>query len=306
MCNKPIKLRPMKKIIVLILAIFISYPLFSQDRKLSDYEKYRMEKEAMEYDTLDDEIFYDVEETPKFNGKDESNESQIIVNNYYNYDYDFGYRHKLYFDVWYYRPYGRYLNYNSWYGYDPYYDTYYNPYWGYNPYYNRYYGYNYHYPNRIRYYPKPHRGSYYISSSLGRTKHYGYSYYKTHKSGTVNSYTSTKKSPKRMVNTRSTVNRKNEPVRKVNKIKTTRNYTPKYTKPTTTTRPRYNNSRTEFTRPSSSSSSRSNYSRPSSSCHLHHQDQIILGHRQVQEEIIQKDMLVGVLEVKVRTENKQK
>ena len=356
----------MKKLLIVLLSVFLSFPLFSQEPEgeLSDYEKYRMEQEAKLYPEDDDFLCWDaVEEMPKFNGgeasefqkwillnveypvqardekiqgkvfvefvvnkygdvervkvrksvdpildaeairvvqtspkwspgfqngtpvnvqftfpinfklKDEPIEVPVVVNNYYDYDYDFGYRSRLYFDTWYYRPYTHYsyydpFYYNNYWGYNPYYYGGYYSYWGYNSYYPMYYGYNHYYPYHTHYYPKTYGGKYYATSSLGRSQRYS-PYYKTYSSGYVNRPTTTTKSvatrpqPNRQVTTRTSP--------------TKSTYTPRYNKPRATTSQSYNRpmkttrvtpttsqSRTTYNRPSSTSRSSTSYSRPSS------------------------------------------
>jgi len=336
----------MKKLLVLCLTVLLSFPLLSQEpeRGLSDYEKYRMEKEAEEYP--EEEICWNiVEEMPKFNGgapsefkkwislnveypkqareerihgkvfvkfvvnkygdvvnvevpesidpildaeairvvqsspkwtpgfqhgspvnveftfpikfvlRDDTPEGPAMVNNYYNYDYDYGFRSRLYFDTWYYRPYSYYSYYDPYYygyGYNPYYYGSYYPYWGYNTYYNPYY-----YPHsHYTYYNRSYGREYARSSSLGSNRSYYSPYNKTYRNGYVNPPTAMKK---------------NVTTRPQTTTRSKSTYTPTYTKPRMDTRPKYNTTRrtTTVTSPRSESrsvqSTKSNYNRPSTS-----------------------------------------
>lgn len=211
----------------------------------------------------------------KFVLKDDIPDGPAVVNNYYNYDYDYGYRHRMYFDTWYYRPYHHYsyydpFYYNNYWGYNPYYYGGYYSYWGYNTYYNGYYRPHYNYG----YYSQPRGNLYARSNTLGWNKNYYSPYKKTYRSGYV-SNTSTKKSPYNAY-TKSTVaskptaniNRKTEPVQRLNK----NTYTPRYDKPRTGTKPSYNKPmRTTRVAPNNSrtrsiqQSTRSSYNQPSTS-----------------------------------------
>ena len=347
---------------MLTLFSIVSY---SQERELSDYEKYRLEQETKLYPEDEDFICWDVvEEMPKFNGKapdefrnwislnveypkeardekirgkvfvefvvdkygnvvrvrvpkpvdplldaeairvvmsspkwtpgfqggtpvnvqftfpinfvlkDDIPEGPAVVNNYYNYDYDYGFRSRLYFDTWYYRPYNNYsyydpFYYDYWYGYNPYYYGGYYSYGGYNGYYQPHYHYTY--------YNKSYGREYARSSSLGWNRSYYTPYNKTYRSGYMNSPTAMKK---------------NVTTRPQTTTRSKSTYTPTYTKPRMDTKPSYNattrrtttvtaprsqsrsvqqSTRTNYNRPSTSStysrpatSSRSTYSRPSS------------------------------------------
>ena len=59
----------MKKILITLLLTLFSFVLFAQESELSDYEKYRIEKEKEPYQ-IDEEVFYIVEDMPKFQGED--------------------------------------------------------------------------------------------------------------------------------------------------------------------------------------------------------------------------------------------
>jgi TonB family protein len=69
----------MKKLLFLLIVLF-SLPLLGQERELSDYEKYRMEKEKELYQT-DEEVFYIVEDMPKFQGEDAKEFRKWIAQN---------------------------------------------------------------------------------------------------------------------------------------------------------------------------------------------------------------------------------
>ena len=70
----------MKKIFILLLLTLLSFVLVAQERERSDYEKYRMEKESELYQT-DEEVFYIVEDMPKFQGKDGKEFRKYITEN---------------------------------------------------------------------------------------------------------------------------------------------------------------------------------------------------------------------------------
>jgi len=61
----------MKKLFILLAIVFLSATLIAQEkeREMSDYEKYRAEQEAIEYGTQE-EVFYIVENMPKFRGNE--------------------------------------------------------------------------------------------------------------------------------------------------------------------------------------------------------------------------------------------
>ena len=289
----------------------------------------------------------------------EETEQTTVVNNYYidNNDYDWQFRmnRRLYFGHSYYNPYYNdpyyyggyygYPSYGSWYGgyynYEAYYGSYY-PYYG--NHYNRYYNHNRYYPN-YRY----NNGNGRYTASLGSRRYYNSPYTKTYSNGYINNpYTASKKSPYNAYTRSSTsiskptatINRKSEPVERLNKnmstrslnqnrtytgnntnkngvevqrqnrntttvrttrvtpnsrnkspytrvlqdgSKTTKTYTPNYSKPRTSSKPSYNTpTRTQqrtttvkrstqpsrsanYNRPSSTTRSSSTYSRPSSS-----------------------------------------
>lgn len=132
----------MKRTLILILLAFFSYISFSQEeRELSDYEKYRIEKEKKEHSN--DTVY--IIDTVYI-----KDDGETIVNNYY--DDTPNIRFRLSFG---YSPYW----YHSWY--DPWYDWH-DFYW-YNPWYYRYsyryspYRYYYHrYYPRYYYHKRPH------------------------------------------------------------------------------------------------------------------------------------------------------
>ena len=89
----------MKKIFTLLLATFFSLSLMGQERELSDYEKYRMQKEKEEHYTLyesdtvkKDSVYVEVESEP------------VVINNYYvdnepnlRFNLTFGYHWRPYY-----------------------------------------------------------------------------------------------------------------------------------------------------------------------------------------------------------------
>jgi len=58
----------MKKLLITLLLILLSFMLIAQERELSDYEKYRMEKENELNGQQQEEVFFIVEDMPQFNG----------------------------------------------------------------------------------------------------------------------------------------------------------------------------------------------------------------------------------------------
>ena len=72
----------MKKLFLILITILFTFPLFAQEPEpeLSDYEKYRIEKEKELYQT-DEEVFYIVEDMPKFQGKDGKEFRKYITEN---------------------------------------------------------------------------------------------------------------------------------------------------------------------------------------------------------------------------------
>jgi len=239
---------------------------------------------------------------------EESVEDPVVINNYYI-DNQPDYRRSLYFGYdpyfsGYYNPYYYYgyPTYGSWYG--GYYN-YYAYYGSYYPYYGNYWGHN-HYYGYGNYYGSS--GRYYTSLN----RHYYNPYYKTYRSGYVSLPTSSKKSvmSTRPQTTRQAATRSQTTKQITTRPQTTRqaatrsttNYSPRYNKPSTTSRPSYNKpmnrvrsttatgtrsqtksttrSSTTYSRPSATKSSRptpsrssysspsrssSSYSRPSSS-----------------------------------------
>lgn len=266
----------MKKLLLIYTLFFLSLLCFSQERELSDYEKYRLEQEqemlAVKYDTG----IYDAGAT--IPDTIEQQTEVVVINNYYIEDNQPDYRYMLTFG---HRPYRSYYDpyydpyyYNNWYGYNPYY---YGG-WGYSSYYNV--GYGGHYYSHNYYNSRPRGQLYAKSNSLGWSRNHYQPYNKTYKNGYVNRPTSTKKSPYNMytkttATTRPTanINRNGKPVTRVNKNQQT--YTPRYSKPRSTTRASYNNSkarstkatvtRPQYNRPTSTSRVRSSstYNRPS-------------------------------------------
>ena len=59
----------MKKLFIVLMLALFSIVSYSQERELSDYEKYRLEQEAKDY-PQEEEVFYIVEDMPTFNGED--------------------------------------------------------------------------------------------------------------------------------------------------------------------------------------------------------------------------------------------
>jgi len=231
----------MKKILITLLLTIFSFALIAQERELSDYEKYRMEKEAemlgevIVPDTIHDTV-YVVLDTPV--------ESETVVINNYN-DYTqpnyrflltFGYDWRPYYqpyygyyDPFFYDPYyyGGYYGYNYWYPYG----SHYYPYYGLNYHYSGYYGYH----NYGYYKPSGHR--YATSSALGWNKSYYRPYNKTYRSGYVSAPTASKKNT---VATRPTQTKQVATTR----TNGSRGYTPSYSKPRTAPRSEYNGSMT--------------------------------------------------------------
>ena len=71
----------MKKIITILLATFLFTSLsLSQDRELTNYEKYRMEQERLELG-VQEEVFYNVENMPTFQGEDSKEFRKYIAQN---------------------------------------------------------------------------------------------------------------------------------------------------------------------------------------------------------------------------------
>ena len=73
----------MKRLLAILLStfLFISFS-YSQERELSDYEKYRMAQEKELYQTdQEEEVFYIVEDMPKFKGKDADEFRNYIAKN---------------------------------------------------------------------------------------------------------------------------------------------------------------------------------------------------------------------------------
>lgn len=218
----------MKKLILLIGICFFSYISFSQDRELSDYEKYKMEqeKERFSKDTIRevDTIYI------------ETKAPATIINNYYDYDYDYSPRYGRFFISSYYPSY----YWDRWY-YDSYYPYSYYRYYSYHtPHYR-----NYH--NYYRYYYYSHNNGikYASSNTLGSKRNYYYQPHKTYSNGYV-SYNH---------------------IKKESITRTAVKQSPTYKKPTPRTqhynvyKPTTSLSRSTYNRPVRST----NYSRPSSS-----------------------------------------
>ena len=70
----------MKKILFIVFLFCFSYISFSQERELSDYEKYRLEQERVEY-PQEEEVFYIVEDMPQFQGDDAKEFRKWIAQN---------------------------------------------------------------------------------------------------------------------------------------------------------------------------------------------------------------------------------
>jgi len=247
----------MKKFLLLLSLILLSFALIAQERELSDYEKYRMAQEQEMLAPIDttkvDTVYIVLEQEAE----------PVVINNYYS-DYNQPNYRDLFTFGYVYRPYYSYYNY-----YDPFYYDWYSPYYyghyyghSYYPYYgyNNYYGHNYY---NYGHYSQPRGQRYATSNALGRNNNYYRPYNKTYSSGYVNPPTTTKKN---IVATR--------PQEKPTYNKSNRSYTPTYSNPRMATRPSYNNSATKrvttTTRPESrsvqqSTQSRSTYTRPSSS-----------------------------------------
>ena len=71
----------MKKLFILLLLTLFSFVLIGQERELSDYEKYRMEKDNEPFGQTDEEVFYIVEDMPKFKGEDGKEFRKYITEN---------------------------------------------------------------------------------------------------------------------------------------------------------------------------------------------------------------------------------
>ena len=71
----------MKKLLILLLLTLFSFVLIGQERELSDYEKYRMEKDNERLGQQDEEVFYIVEDMPKFKGEDGKEFRKYIAEN---------------------------------------------------------------------------------------------------------------------------------------------------------------------------------------------------------------------------------
>jgi len=145
----------MKKILLTLLAILFAFVLIGQEAELSNYEKYRIEKDKELYGTPDttktDTVYIIVKEKSE----------PVIINNYYEDNDQPNYRVLLTFG-YVYRPYCLHYDpfyYNYWYTpyyYNRYYNSYYYGYWGRNSYYiNHYYGHRYVVSNHVNIKSKP-------------------------------------------------------------------------------------------------------------------------------------------------------
>ena len=72
----------MKKLITLLVSVFLfSTFSFSQETELTNYEKYRMEQERIQYGTQEETVFTVVEDMPTFKGKDADEFRKYIAQN---------------------------------------------------------------------------------------------------------------------------------------------------------------------------------------------------------------------------------
>ena len=286
----------MKKILILLLLTLFSFVLIAQERELSDYEKYRMQKEAemlgeiTVQDTIHDTVYVEAQES-----------EPVIVNNYYVRENQPNLRFLLTFGGIYrpfYQPYYGYydpLYYDWYYGYDPfYYDWYY---WSWNWYIPNYYTSWYHRPY-YRYYnhSRPyysHTSRYYNGRHMAtNTLGWNRDYYRPNYKQTVGRSSTARITPKTTVAKNAQVVRKPavQTTRTVTRTSPdNRAYKPTYNKPRTSVRSQFNQphsrsrstsatqqrsteqrtynstpqrtTRSTFTRPSSSS--RSTYQAPS-------------------------------------------
>jgi hypothetical protein len=257
----------MKKFLFLIIAIFISFAIYSQDpsQEMSNYEKYVLAKEQAENspDTVykTDTIFID---TPA--------EEPVVINNYYL-DYDPGFSYSVIFGRSYYRPYYDPFYYRySYYSYYPYYPYRYS-YWGYD--YYRYNYHPYHYYNYSNNYRSSGYRSRYINSPVSVKKDPIYVNRTVQIDRNTNRVVNTTRPSSRVQTTRSSDKSPYTRVLQDNGRTSTRSYTPSYQKPVAKTRPDYNRTNVQrpstpresgsYSRPSSSSTPQKNYSTPTQS-----------------------------------------
>jgi len=143
----------MKKLSLIFLMCFFSYISFSQKGELSNYEKYRIEKEKQENLALNSQDTVYIVDTVYIESEESKELKAIINNNYYTSNYSL--RHRLYFEYtpWFYDDlfmFGYSYPYYSWnyFAYNPcYFGFRYNPwsfrsYWNTPWYYSLYYVYN--------------------------------------------------------------------------------------------------------------------------------------------------------------------
>ena len=71
----------MKKLFILSLLMFFSFVLVAQERKISNYEKYRIEKDNERLGHVDEEIFDVVEDMPRFGGEKAESFREWIAEN---------------------------------------------------------------------------------------------------------------------------------------------------------------------------------------------------------------------------------
>jgi len=71
----------MKKLFIILMLVLFSIVSYSQERELSDYEKYKLEQEAEDYPNIQEEVFYIVEDMPKFNDKSAKEFRKYIAQN---------------------------------------------------------------------------------------------------------------------------------------------------------------------------------------------------------------------------------
>lgn len=243
-----------------LLAIVFSFIfIFTSGQELSNYEKYKLEKEKQEHSTLYEKDTVYLVDTVYL--KEESKETQII-NNYYDFP---TFRSRLIFGHVY-RPHYYWEPAWNWYRWDPwYFDR-----WSYSSWY-----WSYGYPYRVHshiYYP-----SYSYYHYLG-PNYYNYGYYrtgykriKTYSSGVANSRITTRDKAVRPKYNTTRSDSRTRTVERVDRQK----YVPTYTRPkkaNQNVRREYNRSSTihqNYTRPSRSystpSRSSSSYSTPSRS-----------------------------------------
>ena len=241
----------MKKLIAFIAALFFTFAVFSQERELSDYEKYVLEKENQELVSAEvpdiitkvDTVYIETKEPTVINNYYIDSEPNLRHNIYFGYSWNYRPYYSGYYNPWHYGYGYGYPSYGAWYGgyYNyPYYGSYY-PYYGYN-----WYGHNYYRPHYYSHnYYRNRRNSYYSPY----TKTYRYGYITNPASRTAKSAIRTTKPV--IVNRTVTIDRrtnkvvKNVPTKRTReataRIQTSkRTYRPSYTKPRTSHRNSYN------------------------------------------------------------------